>query len=268
MAETVVEQPAATPVATEKKPQAAPSKERAAASSKRMVFVTGDKGGVGKSCFARFLLDVYRTRNIPCRAFDSDTANPDLYRYYKNLPPGVERVDFTNRGQSDFLIDILPAQKDMILVDLPARAQADLTTFIREVRLTEQAKRFGFRVTFCSVISKERTSVVVLQELVEMCGNSVDYVVVKNLCHGESNQFHRYNESEVHKHMAKLGGVEINMKELFYTSWDAIADQDLPFRFAANTEKSPLTITQTARTATWLEEMETAIAPAHPFLGL
>jgi CO dehydrogenase nickel-insertion accessory protein CooC1 len=46
---------------------------------KRLVFIYGDKGGVGKSAVARLLLDIYRNESIGCQAIDSDTSNADLY---------------------------------------------------------------------------------------------------------------------------------------------------------------------------------------------
>ncbi len=96
---------------------------------KRLVFIYGDKGGVGKSAVARLLLDIYRFESTGCLAIDSDTSNADLYRCYKRVgdkgvrladgqADAVERVDFTVRGEADYLIDTLGEYQDLMLVDL------------------------------------------------------------------------------------------------------------------------------------------------------
>ena len=118
---------------------------------KRLVFIYGDKGGVGKSALARLLLDIYRYESRGCQAIDSDTSNADLYRCYKRVgdkgvglldgePDSVERVDFTVRGEADYLIDTLGEYKDLLLVDLPARSRDAFTSLIRELDLLSVAE--------------------------------------------------------------------------------------------------------------------------------
>jgi MinD superfamily P-loop ATPase len=46
--------------------------------TKRLVIITGDKGGVGKSTLSRALLHFYTSKEIPCIAFECDTRNPQL----------------------------------------------------------------------------------------------------------------------------------------------------------------------------------------------
>jgi MinD-like ATPase involved in chromosome partitioning or flagellar assembly len=131
-------------------------------SLKRLVFVYGDKGGVGKSAFARLLLDIYRDSSVPCKAIDSDTSNADLYRCYKRVvdkaqqiaddsADAVERVDFTVRGEADYLIDSLGEHKELILVDLPARSRDAFTNFIQELDLLVVAAESGYRATIVAL---------------------------------------------------------------------------------------------------------------------
>ena len=49
---------------------------------KRVIWVTGGKGGVGKSTFARGLLDILREAGLNVAAFDGDPTNAQLFRYY------------------------------------------------------------------------------------------------------------------------------------------------------------------------------------------
>ena len=51
-------------------------------SKKRLILVTGQKGGVGKSTFARALLDCLRSRGRSVAAFDGDGSVGHLLQYY------------------------------------------------------------------------------------------------------------------------------------------------------------------------------------------
>lgn len=247
---------------------------------KRLIFVYGDKGGVGKSALARLLLDIYRKLAIPCKAIDSDTSNADLYRCYKRVgsgmqtlpddePDAVERVDFTVRGEADYLIDSLGDYSSLILVDLPARSRDAFTTFIRELDLLSAAEESGYRVTIVHVLGKTRSSVSALKEVVELCGNGADYVVVKNLLFGEPQTFTRYDASQTRKKVIEqLGGRELNLQEMFWTSWDAIEDNDLPFGWAVDAEQTILQRSQRSRAYRWLLDMTESVRIASDYLGL
>lgn len=247
---------------------------------KRLIFIYGDKGGVGKSAVARLLLDIYRFLSKPCKAIDSDTSNADLYRCYKRAgdgmlllpddePDAVERVDFTVRGEADYLVDSLGDYKELLLVDLPARSRDAFTNFIQELDLINVAIESGYRVTIVHVLGKTRSSVSALKEVVELCGDGADYVVVKNLLFGEPHTFTRYDASQIRKKVVEqLGGRELNMQEMFWTSWDVIEDNDLPFRWAVDAEKTMLQRSQRTRAYRWLVDMEEEVRKAATFLGL
>jgi hypothetical protein len=69
-------------------------------------------------------------------------------------PDAVERVDFTVRGEADYLIDSLGDYNELILVDLPARSRDAFTTFIQELDLLNVADESGYRVTIVHVLGK------------------------------------------------------------------------------------------------------------------
>jgi len=157
----------------------------------------------------------------------------------------------------------------LILVDLPARSRDAFTTFIQELDLLLVADESGYRVTIVHVLGKTRSSVSALKEVVELCGDSADYVVVKNLLFGEPHTFTRYDASQTRKKVIEqLGGIELNMQEMFWTSWDVIEDNDLPFRWAVDAERTILQRSQRTRAYRWLADMETEVRNASAFLGL
>ena len=71
----------------------------------QLVIVTGDKGGTGKSVVTLMLLDIYRHRNINCIAYECDQSNPQIFRHYNKLSPGVTPLRLDKRNGDDAIQD-------------------------------------------------------------------------------------------------------------------------------------------------------------------
>ena len=52
---------------------------------KKIILVTGDKGGVGKSFTARIIADYLLDKKVSFRAFDTDKTNATFYRFYPDF---------------------------------------------------------------------------------------------------------------------------------------------------------------------------------------
>ncbi|GJD22615.1 similar to mobilization protein MobD [Rivularia sp. IAM M-261] len=233
----------------------------------RLVLVTGDKGGTGKSVMARILLDTYRHRNINCIAYECDQSNPQLYRHYNQLPPGVQTLKLNQRGGADALQDDLGRFSPKVsLVDLPAGAAEYFEEIANDICLFENAQRMGYRITMVSVLGRVKDSVVQLKRLVDFCGAQVDYVVAKNLYWGSENKFIRYDNSKVRSTIAAYGGVELLLPELFDDIFDFIDSNDLTFRLAL--EHDALTVSNKSRIFGWIDKAETELTKAAVQLGL
>jgi len=108
-----------------------------------------------------------------------------------------------------------------------------------------------------------------LKDVVELCSQGADYVVVKNLLFGEPHTFSLYDASQTRKKVVEqLGGIELNLQEMFWTSWDAIEDNDLPFRTAVDAEQTILQRSQRTRAYRWLMDMTQEVKKANKYLGL
>ncbi len=246
---------------------------------KRLIFVGGDKGGVGKSAVARLLLDIYRSASVPCVAIDSDTSNSDLYRFYKRIaaggillpedaPDAVDRIDFTKQGEADDFIDNLGSNQSLILVDLPARSKDSFDRFVHELDLLNFSLESGYRITIVHVLGKTRNSLAALKQVSDLCGGAVDYVLVRNLCFGEADTFFRFNESKTREELKRLKAIEVNMTEMFYKSWDVIEDRDLAFCLAAQASTDVLTRTGRSRAYSWRADMIDEFTKAAEYLGI
>jgi len=233
----------------------------------RMVLVTGDKGGTGKSVFARILLDIYHHRNIKYIAYECDQSNPQLYRHYHQLGTGVQTLKLNQRGGADPLQDNLKQFSPRVsLVDLPAGAAEYFEKLSKDIFLFENTQRLGYRITMVSVLSRVKDSLEQLKRLVDFCQDRVDYVIVKNLYWGDEEKFTRYHNSSIRQTLLELGAVELALPELFDDIFDVIDANDLTFREAL--EDEIFTLSNQSRIFGWINACENEFAKAAVQLGL
>jgi hypothetical protein len=237
-------------------------------SQNRLVIVTGDKGGVGKSTFSRGLLQLYLNKNLPCIAYDADKRNPQLNRYFKTSYEGrVRFLDIFTRGGTDLLLTDLESNPfPIVLLDLPAQSGEFMENFFKEIAFFEMLADLDYRATMVSVISRVLDSVNVLEKLYKLCKNQVDYVVVKNLFHGEEKSFERYNDWSLRKKMLSEGLVEIAMPDLFYKPYDFMDRYSLAFSDVYTHPKSNIVFK--GRVKSWSEDFEKRVKPAANLLAL
>ncbi|MDF5727682.1 MAG: chromosome partitioning protein ParA [Rhizonema sp. PD38] len=237
-------------------------------SQRRLVIVTGDKGGVGKSTFARGLLQLYINKDLVCLAYEADQRNPQLERHYVDkYRPLIRYVDIFRKGQADQLLIDIDKEKQfpLFLLDLPAQSGGFFENFVNELTFFEMLKDTNCRVTMVSVISRVLDSINVLEKLYELCEDKVDYVVVKNLFHGEEEKFERYNDSKIRKEILSVGLVEIMMPDLFYQPYDFIDRYRLTFNDALTHEETNIAIR--ARVRSWIGDFEEKTKLAFNQLG-
>jgi hypothetical protein len=234
----------------------------------RLVLVTGDKGGTGKSVMARILLDIYRHRNINCIAYECDQSNPQLYRHYSKVPPGVQTLKLNQRGGADALQDDLERFSPKVsLVDLPAGAAEYFESVASDIYLFQNAETMGYRITMISVLGRVKDSVIQLKRLVDFCGSRVDYVVAKNIYWGEKEKFIRYDNSKVRQVVLNsLGGVELLLPDLYDDLFDFVDSNDLTFREAL--KHNGLTLSNQSRMFDWVSKTELQLELAAFLLSL
>jgi energy-coupling factor transporter ATP-binding protein EcfA2 len=236
-------------------------------SSKRLVLVTGNKGGTGKSTFARALLDVYRHYQIKCLAYDGDKTNAQLYRHYDQVEPGVVLLDiYTVTGVDRLIEDLDEKQPTVALVDLPAGSGDAFEKLESKTGLFADAASMGYRTTTVSVLSRVKDSVNTLRLLMQYCGDRVDYIAVKNLYYGAALEFARFDNSKTRGEFTSRGGIEIVLPSLVDLTYDQIDEKDLTFREALN--GNTLTRPNRSRVKAWLQEVENELERVGNLLAL
>jgi CobQ/CobB/MinD/ParA nucleotide binding domain len=231
------------------------------ATSKRIIFVTGNKGGTGKTTFARGLLDVYQHLGVNCQAYDSDRLAPQLHRHY----PQATTIDLTCNAQQ-WLESLKHDRSDVVLADMSAGSGIWVEQLVQHLNLIQVATELGWRLTLVSVVAGGKDSLNALQVLLNEFGNQVDYVAVKNAASMRSDS-DRFATSPTHQRLCQLQGAEITMPQLFHSAYDAIDEYDLAFRQAMQAE-SGLTRADRSRVCQWLNRMQETVTQSEGYLGL
>lgn len=234
--------------------------------TKRFIWVTGGKGGVGKSTFARGLMDTLIAAGASVAAFDGDPDNAQLFRYYRNVGGGVVRTELAGSGVAP-LLDAMEAQTaDVILVDVAAGGSRTLMQLDKEVRLLFNAADLSYQVTIVSVLSRIKDSVNLLKATMDMTkGKTVQLVAVKNLYFGDAERFRLFDESKTKQRLVEAGGIVLEMPEMADDTYEVLDQQNLPFRLAQDAEGG-LSLLERSRVFRWLEDFEQMVSEAEGLL--
>jgi hypothetical protein len=236
---------------------------------KRIIWVTGGKGGVGKSTVSRGLYDVLNSHQKTVAAFDGDRDNPQLYRHYKNVSAGVKHIDIERRGESDALIETMDKLKpDIILVDVAAGGSKSLLNVEKDQRILSDAADMGYKFTIVSVMSRIKDSVNLLKMTLDSTtGYDIDHIVFKNLYFGSADRFRLFDDSKTKTQLINSAGFVLTVPELYDDTYEILDDSNLSFSGAiAQTE----TITRSHRNRIhqWLELFELELKKGGEKLGL
>ena len=222
-----------------------------------VVWVTGGKGGTGKSTFARGVLDTLIAQGVTVSAFDGDPENAQLHRYYQSLGDGVVRTELAERdGGDEILAAMEEDQPDVILADVAAGGSQILMRLQDESLFLSSAEELGYAFTVVSVMSPIKDSVNMVREALEITkGHSVQHVAVKNLHFGEADDFELFDASKTKQQFEQTGGVVLSMRDLFSKTYGVIDKKNLPFQVAV-TKESGLPYGDRARIRQWLSCLE------------
>ncbi|MBD0390222.1 MAG: hypothetical protein ICV54_27910 [Nostoc sp. C3-bin3] len=252
---------------------------------RRLVIVTGDKGGVGKSTFARGLAQTYIDNAVKFVGLDADNSNPHLIRFYETSA-NIQRLDISNSDKLDEFVDNLKElvypkskesgknqeEKSLILLETPSQFLPTLKILITEMGFLDVVNnKCKMQVTIVVVISTIIDCITQLLELYSFCGDRVDYVIVKNSFYGETEQFVFYENSQKVKEMeqqVKATGhdfTSINMPKLAKKSYDYLDVKNLTFRQGLEQDEYPSVF---GRVLSWLNNFKGQIKQKKDLFGI
>jgi len=200
---------------------------------KKIHFIGGEKGGVGKSVLARVLAQYFIDQRIPFKGHDADQSHRSFARFYPDFSSSII-VD--NYDSLDQLIESLEDWEDgRVLVDLAAQTKLPLLRWMDESGVMELAEEMEVSFNFWHVMDDSKDSVVLLKELIQKFQDKVHYVVVLNKGRGEN--FDIFHQSEVKDEILELGGSIIEMPRLHATVMQKIDTANDSFWAAINNVK-------------------------------
>jgi hypothetical protein len=173
-------------------------------------FVGGEKGGVGKSVFARLLAQYFIDKALPFTALDADVSNASLLRVYGDY---CRPVDLAHFDSTDDIFTLAAETPDRhILVDLPAQAERPLATWMDHGGIAELVDEMRIPLVFWHVMDDSKDAVVALSRLLSRYGESVRYCVVKNA--GRGKDFSLFDRSPVRAEAERLRCHILELPEL------------------------------------------------------
>lgn len=236
---------------------------------KRIIWVTGGKGGTGKSTFARGLLDALMEAGIDVVAFDGDPDNSQLFRFYKDSDVSVTRIGIHKRnGADDIITEMEDVGTPVILVDVPAGGGNILSGLEDEVGFLSAIAEVGYQLTVVTVLSRIKDSVNQLKLAMDITeGYDVAHVAVKNLYYGRAEQFSLLERSNTMQRLTDNGGVVIKMRDLFDDTYERLDEADLSFQ-AAMMSGSGVIAPDVRKIGQWRKHFKAQVAETGGLLGL
>ena len=261
---------------------------------KRLVLVTSEKGGVGKSVTARTLVEYLREGGTRVAAYDADGSVGGLVRVLgtrgadgellEEQDPGVGIGYYNIRdgAESHTVLNCLGTGEPLIVHDLAGGSLADLT------RITDMGEGLddllaavdenGYRLTVLHLITSEVAATRSVDRWIKLVGDQADHIAVRNTRWGKAESdfpfWHGYIDGDGQERggrvrtrlLEELGGLEISLPALPAGTFAKVDADDLPFSAAASASR--LTIVERSHVSRYRREAAAALEQLRPVLGL
>jgi Mrp family chromosome partitioning ATPase len=224
----------------------------------KILFVGGDKGGVGKSVVARLLAQWYLDRQCPFVAIDADVSHGSLLRHYSAY---TRSADLSRLEAADDIMTQALESDRRVVVDLPAQGDRAVAAWISEAGILDLARESGIDVIFWHVMDDGRDSIATLHRLLERHGRNARYVIVANM--GRGTDFSLFDKSPTRALAEELGAMFMDLPELHPPAMRKIDRSDASFWAAVhNPEVAPELFTRMdrQRIKVWMQSVYDRLA--------
>ena len=179
----------------------------------RVFFVTGSKGGVGKSVGAIALLDYFEMRSRKVSLVETDTANPDVGKAYQKDVKSFSLVNLDeNEGWLD-LLDIVDASKDdEVVVNTAARNNEGVNRY--GSMFDEKLNEFNWPFISLFLINQQRDSCEMLTDYMKVVTHGRIHVVRNQFFGIAPSLFELYDNSPLRKSIEAKQGLSLYLPQL------------------------------------------------------
>lgn len=216
-------------------------------------FVGGEKGGVGKSVFARVLAQYMIDRGETFTGFDADNSNGTMTRFYGQFSQSIDLQQFE---RADIIIEKACSEPLQAVVDLPAQSQAQLSDWIYQNELLSFCKEQDIKLVFWFLMDEGKDSNMLASQFLEQFSGELPIVLVKNFGRGR-------NFDSVDELLALYDTCDtvstMELAELYSSTMLKIDNSDMDFWGAAQDRTTSMTMMERQRVKMWLKRCYTAI---------
>jgi hypothetical protein len=232
---------------------------------KRIFFIHGDKGGVGKTEVAKRMAAVMLQAKEPVTLIDGDNKNPGLHAAFQNGELDVHCINVMTPTGRDALFDVIAQSPGDVLIDLPARG-SDVTERLNQDGASEDGfslpllmAEIDAELTIVFVIDQTRSPIVALREEIKALPETTKWIVVRNW--REDRAFTLFDKTQTKADLEARGAAVIDMVRLDPRVNDILENADgLNLISAQTSDKLSMLQKMRVKAAlrSWSEQMQIA----------
>jgi hypothetical protein len=194
-----------------------------------VILIGADKGGVGKTTVTRTLLDYFAAREIPHRAFDTESPKGTLKRFH---PDVTDVVDVTKARDQMKIFDTINGA-EVTAIDVRAGLLSDTLSALRDIGFLEGVQAGAFKFALFHILGP---SIASLEEIAEISTylTGAHHFLVKNFVN--STTFFEWDPPTYNSYFKKIGRArEIVVPRLNEIACEQVELAGVPFAtFVAN----------------------------------
>ena len=196
-----------------------------------IVFVTGSKGGVGKSIATMAVLDYLMSSNRFVKLVETDLANPDVWKSYGRTVES-ELLDLDQEEGWITLVNSLDADPhSTFVINTPARNNEAVKQYGSV--LLNSLKELDRRLVSLWIINRQRDSIELLESYLENMPAGVVHVI-RNGYFGEVHKYELYEQAPVKHAINEQGGLSLYLPDLADRVTDALYTERITLDEAAS----------------------------------
>ena len=190
-----------------------------------VILVGADKGGVGKSTVARFILDFLGQNRIRARAFDTEAPRGTLYHFH---PDETTIVDLTATSDQMKIFDTLMSSPQRVsLIDVRAGGLTPVLATLEEIGFFDAVKAGEFGFILLHVLGPSLSSLDEI-DIVAPYVRDADYFIVKN--HVNDSTFFEWDPQTHGKYFENVRAAgEITVPQLDAQAYEKVEVASTPF---------------------------------------
>ncbi|MBM2324331.1 MULTISPECIES: AAA family ATPase [Roseobacteraceae] len=231
---------------------------------KRIFFIHGDKGGVGKTEVAKRMAAVMLQNGLPVTLVDGDDKNAGLHAAFEKGELDVQRIKVMTPAGRDALFDVIAQSPGDVLIDLPARG-SDVTERLNQDGASEDGfslelllAEIEAELTIVFVIDQTRSPLVALKDELAALPDATRWIIVRNW--REDRDFTLFDTTKVKADLEARGAAVIDMVRLDPRVNDILENASLNLITAQTSDKLSMLQKMRVKSAvrSWSEQMKIA----------